>query len=81
MVCKKEGGWMPCGDYQRLNYDRYLLPNIADFNSRISGSTIFSKLNLQKGCYQVCMASEDIQKMAIVHSFGMFEFLRMPFGL
>ena len=27
------------------------------------------------------MASEDIQKTAIVIPFGMFKFLRMPFGL
>ena len=85
MVYKKEGGWRPCGDYQRLNSvkipDWYPLPNITDFTSRISGATVFSKLDLQKGYYQVPMASEDIQKTAIVTSFGMFKFLRMPFGL
>ena len=34
-----------------------------------------------KGYYKVPVASEDIQKTAIVSSFRMFEFLRMPFGL
>ena len=76
---------MPCGDYWRLNNvtipDRYPLLNIADFTSRISGSTVFSKLDLQEGYYQVPMASKDIQKTAIVTPFGMVEFLRMPFGL
>ena len=85
MVCKKEGGWKPCGDYRRLNIvtipDHYPLPNIANFTSRISGSTVFSKLDLQKGYYQVPMASEDIQKTAIVTPFRMFEFMRRPFGL
>ena len=61
MVCKKEGGWSPCGDYKRLNNvtipDRYPLPNIADFTFRISSSTFFSKLNLQNGYYQVTVAS------------------------
>ena len=85
MVRKKEGGWRPCGNYQRLNNvtipDQYPLPNIEDFTSRISGSTVFSKLDLQKGYYQVPVVSEDIQKMVLVTLFGMFEFLRMPFNL
>ena len=55
MVKKKDGGWRPCGDYRRLNTvtvpDRYPLPNIADFTSRVAGSTVFSKLDLQKGYY------------------------------
>ena len=61
--------------------DRYPLPNIADFTSRVKGSTVFSKLDLQKGYYQVPMAEDDICKMAIITPFGMFEFLRLPFGL
>ena len=85
MVKKKDGGWRPHSDYRSLNTvtvpDWYLLPNITDFTSRISGSTVFSKLNLQKGYYQVLVALEDIQKTAIITPFGMFEFLRMPFGI
>ena len=46
--------------------DRYPLTNIPDFTYRILGATVFSKLDLQKGYYQVPMASEDIQKTAIV---------------
>ena len=71
--------------YRRLNTatvpDRYLLPNITDVTSRISGSTVFSKLDLQKGYYQVPVAPEDVMKTAIITPFGMFKFLRMPFGL
>ena len=42
---------------------------------------MFSKLELQKGYYQVPMAPEDICKTTIITPFGMFEFLRLPFGL
>ena len=81
MICKKEGGWWPCGDYRGLNNvtipNWYPIPNIADFTSRISGSTVFSKLDLQKGYYKVTMASKDVQKTAIV---PLSPPLRMPFG-
>ena len=67
---KKEGGWYPCGNYRRLNVvtipDQYPLPNIADFTSRVASSTVFSKLDLQKGYYQVPMAEEDICKTAFI---------------
>ena len=82
MVKKKDGGWRPCGDYRRLNNvtipDRYPLPNIADFTSRIAGSTVFSRLDLQKRYYHIPMASEDVPKTAITTPFGMFEFLYLP---
>ena len=85
MVKKKDRGWRLCGDYRRLNNvtvpNRYPLPHIADFTSRIAGSTVFSRLDLQKGYYQIPMASRDFPKNAIITPFGMFEFLCLPFGL
>ena len=85
MVKKKDGGWRPCGDYRRLNNvtipDRYPLPHIADFTSRIADSTVFSRLDLQKGYYQIPMASKNGPKTAIITPFGMFEFLCLSFGL
>jgi hypothetical protein len=84
-VKKKDCSWRPCGDYRCLNNltvpDRYQLPNIANFSARVSGSKVFSKLNLQKGYYQVPMAPDDINKTAIITPFEIFEFLRLPFGL
>ena len=85
MVPKKDGSWRPCGDYRRLNNqtipDRYPLPNIADLGNQLHGSTVFSKLDLQKGYYQVPMSPEDAKKTAIITPFGLWEFVRMPFGL
>ena len=85
MVQKPEGSWRPCGDYRRLNTqtvpDRYPLPNVADFTSRLHGCKVFTKLDLTKGYYQVPMKPGDIAKTAVITPFGLFEWLRMPFGL
>ena len=85
MVQKPDGSWRPCGDYRRLNTqtvpDRYPLPNVADFTSRLNGCKVFTKLDLTKGYYQVPMAPGDIPKTAVITPFGLFEWVRMPFGL
>ena len=85
MVKKSDGFSRPCGDYRKLNAvtvpDRYPLPPVSDFSTRISGSKGFSQLDLQKGYYQVPMRDQDIIKTAVVTPFGLFEFLLLPFGL
>jgi cleavage and polyadenylation specificity factor subunit 1 len=85
MVPKKDGTWRPCGDFRRLNLvtepDVYPLPNMLDFADRLSGCTVFSKIDLRKGYWQVPVRPEDRPKTAVITPFGLFEFLRMPFGL
>ncbi len=84
MVMKPDGTWRPCGDYGRLNLattpDTYLLPNIQDL-SKLSGCTVLSKLDLQKGYYQIPIQEGNIHKTAVITPFGLQEFLHMPFGL
>ncbi len=85
MVMKPDGTWRPCGNYRRLNLattpDSYPLPNIQDLSSRLHGCSVFSKLDLRKGYYQILVQEGDIHKTAVITPFGLWEFLRMPFGL
>jgi hypothetical protein len=84
MVPIKDGTRRPCGDFRRLNLvkepDVYPLP-VLYFADRLSGCWVFSKIDLRKGYWQVPVRPENRLKMAVITPFGLFEFLRMPFGL
>ena len=85
VVAKAGGGWQPCGDYRKLNFhtrdDRYPLPHIHSFTDATAGARSCSVIDLVRGYHQIPMSPEDVQKTAITTPFGLFEFLRMPFGL
>jgi hypothetical protein len=51
---------------------------MMDFTARMSGCTIFGKIDLGKGCNQIPMHAKDI---CIITPFGLSEFLHMGFGL
>jgi hypothetical protein len=85
MVKKADGSWRQCGDFRRLNLqtkeDRYTCPNIGDLTARLAGCSVFSKLDLRKGYHQVPVHPPHIEETAIIMPFGLYEFLRMLFGL
>ena len=65
----------------KTSSDKYPVPHILDFSAQLSGSKVFSKIDLVRGYHQVPVAADDVHKTAVITPFGLFEFLRTPFGL
>ncbi|KAG7669555.1 hypothetical protein KSW81_007707 [Nannochloris sp. 'desiccata'] len=84
-VPKKDGTLRFCVDYRGLNKvtirDEHALPIPEDQIRRLHGAKVFSKIDLHSGYYQIAVAGEDVTKTAFTTTFGLYEFLVMPFGL
>ena len=85
LVKKKNGETRFCIDYRKLNEvtvkDAFPIPRIDEALDQLSGANYFSTLDLQSGYWQVELDEDARSKSAFVTSQGLFEFLRMPFGL
>ena len=86
LVQKKDGTLQFCINFWRLNSrtkkDSFPLPRMQETMESMVGARFFSSMDLKSGFWQVRMSEKSRQYTAFtVGSLGMYEFLRMPYGL
>nr|XP_009779181.1 PREDICTED: uncharacterized protein LOC104228414 [Nicotiana sylvestris] len=82
---KHDGNLRLCVDYRALNKiivkNKYPIPLMANVFDRLGGATVFTKIDLKTGYWQVWIAEGDEHKTTCVTRYGPYDFLVMPFGL
>ena len=86
LIRKKDGGLRFCIDFRQLNTrtkkDSYPLPRTQETMESLVGARFFSMMDLKSRFWQVKMSEKSRQYTAFtVGSMGIFEFLRMLYGL
>lgn len=87
VVCfrKKDGSLRLCIDYRELNSKtikkRQPIPRIQDALNTLRGKKWFSLLDQGKAYHQGFMHSESQHLTAFITPWGLYEWLRIPFGL
>ena len=82
---KADGSLRLCVDYRELNKvmrnNKCTLPQIDDLFDQLSGTRVFSQLDLATGFHHLRVEAESIAKTAFRTPSGFYEWLVMPFGL
>ena len=85
LIRKKDGTVRWCIDYRGLNNvtvkDVFPLPLVDDCLDTLSGNIWFSKLDANSAYWQVEIEEEDRKKTAFHTKYGLFEHVKMGFGL
>ena len=91
MVCrdgscpKKSGTICICVDFRPLNEsvlrEVHPLPKVEDTLAKLTGATIFSKLDANSGFWQVPLGKNSCHLTTFITPFGRYQFNRLPFGI
>lgn len=87
IVCvrKKDGSLRLCIDYRDLNRkthpDRQPIPRVQDIINSLGGNSWFSSLDQGRAYHQGFMSNESKHLTAFVTPWGLYEWVRIPFGL
>lgn len=85
VVTKRDGRVRLCVDLRAVNEaivaDVFPLPHFEDLLTRLSGATVFSKLDALSAYHQVELAESSRDLTAFITPWGLYRFKRVPFGL
>ena len=82
---KPDGSIRFCLNFRRLNQtltkDNYPLPRAPELIETLRGKRYFSSVDAASGYWQIPVHPDDVKYTAAITHSGLFEFIRMPFGL
>lgn len=74
-----------CVDLTHLNdavcREKYILPSVEQTLGSLAGAVVFSKLDANRGFWQVPLSPESAHYTTFITPFGRYHFNRLPFGI
>ena len=84
-VVKKDGSIRICTDFKMLNKflkrERFVIPTFEDMLTKLSGTKVYTKLDLASGFWQIPLDPETAKLTTFITPFGRFFYKRLPFGI
>ena len=82
---KPSGGWRPCGDFRNLNMrtelDKYPLPLLRNFTSKLRDATVFSKVDMRLAFHHIDVDESCRHKTTTLTPWGAYQWRKLPMGL